>query len=182
MKLGIAAIAVTTAALGVGLVAGPAHAEKATFTDDPADAGGSLTDIRRVVLEHRTSAVVVRVGFDDLRSRSTAGPSGLAIGLDTRGDLDGPEFRLTTGLQSGTDYQLMRVSNGHTVGEPLTCPHKVRLYFTEDRLNFAASRACLGSPRRVRIAVLMRDEFDSSHPVTDWLGQPRSYTRWLTSS
>ena len=181
MKLGIAAIAVT-AAVGVGLLTAPAYAEQATFNDDPADASASLNDIRRVVLEHRTSAVVVRVGFDDLRSQSNAGGAGLTIGLDTRGDLEGPEFRLTTGLQSGTDYQLMRVRGGRAVGEPLTCPHKVQLYFTEDRLNFAASRTCLGSPKRVRIAVLMRDDFDSSHPITDWLGAPRSYTRWLTSS
>ena len=40
----------------------------------------------------------------------------------------------------------MRVRNGQAVGEPLTCPHQVRLDFAKDLLTFAAARTCLGSP------------------------------------
>jgi hypothetical protein len=163
------------------VVAGPAYAEKARFAD-PADATASLDDIRSVVVDHRTAQLVVKVRVTDLRRRSTGGPSGLTMLLDTRADRAGAEFRLTTGLQSGTDFQLMKVRGGEAVGEPLTCDHHLRLDFVEDRLSFAASRECLGSPVSVRIGVKMRDEFDGSHPVVDWLGEPRSWTERLSSS
>ena len=163
------------------VVAAPAHAEKARYAD-PADATASLTDIRAVVVDHRTARLVVKVRFTDLRRHSTGGPSGLTMLIDTRADRAGAEFRLTTGLQAGTDFQLMKVRGGRAVGEPLTCDHRVRLDFAEDRLSFAAARDCLESPASVRIGVKMRDEFDSSHPVVDWLGEPRSWTDRLASS
>ncbi len=163
------------------VVAGPAYADKARFAD-PADATASLDDIRSVVVDHRAAQLVVKVRFTDLRRRSTGGPSGLTMLIDTRADRAGAEFRLTTGLQSGTDFQLMKVRGGEAVGEPLTCAHHVRLDFAEDRLTFRAARDCLGSPASVRIGIKMRDEFDGSHPVVDWLGEPRSWTEPLASS
>jgi hypothetical protein len=172
---------VVAALMAATVVAGPAHADKARHAD-PADATASLTDIRAVVVDHRAAKVVVGVRFTDLRRRSTGGPSGLTILIDTRSDRAGAEFLLTTGLQAGTDFQLMKVRRGEAVGEPLTCDHHVRLNFAEDRLRFAAARDCLGSPESVRIGVKMRAEFDSSHPVVDWLGEPRSWTDPLASA
>ena len=180
MKLGTTALALLTAAVGATLVAGPAYADQARYPD-PADATASLTDLRAVSVAHGPQRLVVKVRFTDLRARSTGGPSGLAIGIDTDPDRRGPEFRLTTGLQAGTDYQLVAVRGSDVVGEPLTCPHKVALGFAGDRLTFVAARRCLGTPDSVRVALVMRDEFDSSHPVTDWLGARRSYTDWLAS-
>ena len=179
MKLGILALALACS-LGVALVAGPAYADRVRYPD-PADASASLSDVRAVSITHGAHRLVVRVRFADLRARSTGGPSGLAIGIDTDAAHVGPEFRLTTGLQSGTDYQLVPVRRGHVAGDPLTCPHRVKLDFAADRLTFVAARTCLGSPERVRVAVLMRDDFDSSHPVIDWLGARRSYTDWIVS-
>jgi hypothetical protein len=181
MKPTTGAAALLAAVLAVSLLAGPVSADQARYRD-PADASASLTDIRAVSVSHGARRVVVKVRFTDLRARSTGGPSGLTIGIDTDAAVRGPEFRLVTGLQSGTDYQLVAVSRGDVVGEPLTCAHKVALDFAGDRLSFAAARSCLDSPARVRVAVLMRDDFDSSHPVTDWLGARRSYTGWLASA
>jgi hypothetical protein len=157
------------------VVAGPAYAEKQRYAD-PADATASLTDIRSVVVDHRVGQLVVKIRFTDLRRNSTGGPAGLTMLIDTRSDRAGAEFRLTTGLQSGTDFQLMKVRGGRAVGEPLTCAHHLRLDFAEDRLSFGAARTCLGMPGSVRIGVKMRDDFDGSHPVVDWLGEPRSMT------
>jgi hypothetical protein len=181
MKLGIIATTITATALGVGLLTAPAYAERAYYPD-PADASASLTDIRGVTVDHGPSRLVVKVRFADLRRRSTGGPSGLAILINTRMDRKGAEFLLTTGLQSGTDYQLVRMRRGKVVGEPLSCAHKVVLDFDADRLRFRAARACLDTPESVSVSVKMRDEWDSSHPVTDWLGEPRSYTNPLVSS
>ena len=163
------------ALIAASTVAGPAHAVKKRYVD-PADATASLTDIRSVVVDHRVGQLVVKIRFTDLRRRSTGGPAGLTMLIDTRSDRVGAEFRLTTGLQSGTDFQLVKVRGGRAVGEPLSCPHRLRLDFAGDRLVFGAARTCLGSPQSVRVGVKMRDDFDSSHPVVDWLGAPRSWT------
>jgi hypothetical protein len=182
MKLRTISIALAVAALGGTLLAAPsAHAVQARYTD-PADATASLTDIRAVAVNHGPNRLIVSVRFTDLQRRSTGGGSGLTVGIDTRGDRAGPEFRLTTGLQEGTDYQLMRVRNGRAFGEALTCPHRLQLDFAAERLTFVAARTCLGTPARIRVAVLMRDQWDASHPVTDWLGAPRSYTPWQRSA
>jgi hypothetical protein len=163
------------------VLAGPAQAEEKTY-DDPADATASLTDIRTVSIDHGPTKVRIEVGFTDLRRRSAGGAAGLTIMIDTTKQTKGAELGLTTGLQDGTDYQLLRITDGHPVGEPLTCYHRVRLGFAADVLAFEASRSCLGDPSRVRIGVKMRDDFDSSHPVVDWLGRPKSWTTWVRSS
>ena len=181
MKLGTPAIAVITAVLGVGLLAGPAHAEKVRYAD-PADTTGSLTDIRAVTLDHRPARLVVTVRFTDLRRRSDGGPASLTIADRHQGGPRRCRVPPDPGLQAGTDYQLMRVRKGKVVGEPLTCPHQVRLDYANDRLTFATARTCIGSPESIRIGVKMRDDWDASHPITDWLGAPRSYTDRLVSS
>ena len=172
--------ATTVLALGVGVFA-PASAQRSAFPD-PADMGGaSLNDIRRVTVDHGPDRLVVTIGFVDLRHDSEEGPASLTMLLDTRPGHAGPEFRLTTGLYDGTDYQLRPVVDGRP-GEPLTCAHHVRLDPAADTLTFRAARSCLGMPARVRIGVKMTDEYDGSHPVTDWLGEPRSFTRWVATS
>jgi hypothetical protein len=175
-------LAITTAAaLSAGLFA-PAAAERVAFAD-PADMGGaSLNDIRRVTVNHGVDRLAVRIRFVDLRSDSEGGPASLTMLFNTRAARSGPEFRLTTGLYEGTDYQLRRVRNGRPVGEPLTCPHQLRLDQARDVLRFHVDRSCLDLPTRVRIGVKMTDEYDASHPVTDWLGEPRSFTRAVSTS
>lgn len=94
--------------------------------------------------------------------------------------MPGPEYRLTTGMYEGTDYQLMRMEDGHPVGEPMACDHDVHLGFTTDVVTVTAARRCLVTPHRVRVGVKMTDLYDGSHPVTDWLGAPGSWTEWVT--
>ena len=180
-RVALTAAGATMAVLATALTAGlaPAHAEQATYAD-PADTRPSPTDIRSVTVDHNLANVVVLVGFTDLRRSLPGGGSGLSIRLDTRADRPGAEFLLTTGLQEGTDYQLVRVRGGKVVGAPLTCSHRVRLGYAADRLRFRVSRDCLGLPARVRVALRMQDRVDPSHPLTDVLA-PR-WTRRVASS
>lgn len=173
----------TAAALAAATVAvaAPAHAESTTVKDG-ADATASLHDIRKVRVGHGSDRLKVRMGFTDLRKKSDAGPASIAIFIDTRKARKGPEFRLGSGLQSGTDYQLMRVKDWKIVGEPLTCEHDLELDFADDRLVFTAARPCLGSPDEIRIGAKMTDQYDGSHPVVDWLEGPRHWTPWLGSA
>jgi hypothetical protein len=169
------------AGLSLG-VAAPAMAERIGVSD-PADVGGaSLSDIRRVTVDHGTDQVFVKVRFTELKPRSEAGPSSLAIFVDTDAAKKGPEFRLGTGLQRGTDYQLVRIKDWKAVGEPLSCDHHLRLDFVDNLAKFRAARTCLGNPDEVRVGVKMTDLYDGSHPVVDWLGKPRSFTTWVASS
>ena len=173
--------ATTVLALAVGVFS-PAAAQRTSFPD-PADMGGaSLNDIRRVTVDHRVDRLVVTVRFVDLRRDSEGGPASLTMLFNTRSAQAGPEFRLTSGLYDGTDYQLMRVRDGRPVGEPLTCAHHVTLDPAADTLRFRAARSCLDLPTRVRTGVKMTDEYDASHPVTDWLGERRSFTPWVPMS
>lgn len=174
-----AAVVATTVLAGLTLAA-PAHAERGTY-DDPADATASLTDVRRVTVSHGPLTVFVKVTFTDLRRRSDAGPSSLAVYLDADPDRRGPDLALLTGLQSGTDYQLVKVRRWKVVGEPLTCDHRVGLRPAEDVAKIRVSRDCLGDPAEVRVGVRMVDEYDGSHPITDWLKGERRFTPWLQS-
>lgn len=173
------AAAVSAAALALGLlgVAAPARAETTTATD-PADTYGSLSDIRRVTLNHGPEQVIVKVRFTDLVAESDAGPSGMAIFFDHRPRVKGPEHRVDTGLQEGTDYQFTRTKGWAQAGDRLTCPVSLRLDFDKDVAITRVARECLGDAGRVRVAVKMVDLYDGSHPITDWLGNPRSFTSY----
>ncbi|NPC95291.1 hypothetical protein [Nocardioides sp. zg-DK7169] len=168
-------------ALAATLVLGtaaPAVAESGSYRD-PADAAASLNDVRRVDVAHQQGPLRVRVRVSDLRAISDAGPASLALWVDTDRTTRGPDLRLATGLQSGTDYQLVRTVGWKATSKPLTCAHSVRLRPGKDVAVLRLSRACLGDTDAVRVAVLMVDEYDASHPVRDWLGARRSFTPWL---
>lgn len=122
------------------------------------------------------------VTFTDLRPTSEAGPASIGIFIDTDPTRVGPEYRLGSGLQRGTDYQLVRMRDHQPVGEPLTCAHTVKLDFEANVLKFRTARTCLRSPEEVRVGVKMTDLYDASHPVHDWLGKAKSFTDWMASS
>ena len=168
-----AAAALLTATVGL---AGPAAAETTTVIDG-ADATASLSDIRRVTLAHRTSEVVVRTTFTDLRRNSAAG---LRINIDTDSSRPGPEFALVSGLGDGTDYQLLRVTDWQVHGQPKTCSHLATINWDTDVFRFTVARACIGSAAQVRVGVRMTDHHDPSHPVTDWMLGWRRFTAWMS--
>ena len=161
-------------ALTIGL-AGPAAAETTTF-DDGADTTASLNDILRVRLNHGPGRVTVKIRFTDLRRHSRGGPASIGIFLDTNPDRRGPEFRLGSGLNEGTDFQLVRMRNWKPRGNPKTCNHDLALQFRKDRLVFTVARRCIGRPDTVRVGAKMIDQFDGSHPVHDWMKGPRRFT------
>lgn len=169
------------AALAMALVGtGPASAE-VTSAHDGADATASLNDMLGLRVNHGAKRVTVRIRFTDLRRNSAAGPASIAIFLDTRRPRRGPEFRLGSGLQSGTDFQLMRTRGWRPVGEPKTCRHDLDLQFARDRLVFTVARGCIGAPNRVRVGARMTDHFDASHPITDWIKKRRGWIARVAS-
>lgn len=166
-------LAVVGAVVLLATAVGPASAERLGL-DDPADVGGaSLSDILAVTAVHAPKKLVVRVELAELQPTSDGGPASLSVFVDTDPTAKGPEFRVGTGLQEGTDYQLVRMVGWKPVGEPLTCSHAVGIDFAANRVRTRISRACLGNPAKVRVGVKMTDLYDGSHPVVDWLGKRR---------
>ena len=167
-------------ALAIALAA-PTQAETTSFNDG-ADTTASLQDILTVSVNHRADSATVKVTFTDLRRNSQGGPSSIGIFLDTNQARNGPEFRLGSGLQNGTDYQLVRMRNWKPVGGPKNCEHHVDLKFAKDRLVFTVARSCIRTPDTLRVGAKMTDEFDGSHPVHDWMKGPRRWTATVASS
>ena len=143
------ALAGLGAALLLTTSAAPASAERLGL-DDPADAGGSVSDILAVSAVHGAERVTVRVDFAELHPTSDFGPSSLSVFFIDHPSQKGPEFRIGTGLQEGTDYQLVRMENWRAVGEALSCEHDVKLNFKADRVRTRVDRRCLGDPEKVR--------------------------------
>lgn len=174
---GVAVAAI--AALAVLVPSGAAHAESTTVHDG-ADATGSPTDIHDVTVRHGPAQLRVHATFADLRKHN-GGTSEAVVFIDTDAGRKGPEFALSTGLEHGTDYQLVRVRNWWPRGGPMSCDHKVRLKYAKDVAKFRISRGCLGDPGRVRVGMRMVDRSDGSHVITDWMKGKRRFTRWLVA-
>ena len=169
---------VLAAACTAVLVATPAHAE-VTVVNDGADATASLTDIRRVRVDHGGEQLKVRVNFPDLRKNANAG---LNVYVDKNAQRRGPEFGLATPLFSGSDYALLRMKRWKFVGNGrVECDYDVTLKWKRDVLVFTADRGCFGDPDELRVGMRMRDAADPSHPVTDWLIGRRKFTDWLSA-
>jgi hypothetical protein len=167
-------------ALGLTLAAAPAQAERAGL-DDPADASASLNDIYGVEASYGQKIGKVHVRVADLQPTTDGGPASVEIFIDTKPKRKGPEYRLATGLQEGTDFQVVEMKDWEPVGEPIACSHRVELDFDDDVLRTRFGKDCIGYPKKIRVGVRMTDLYDASHPVTDWLGKPRFFSVFLAS-
>lgn len=172
------ALAVATAAAAVLTAAGPAAAQT-TVVNDGADASASLTDIRRVSVDHGDRTVQVKVRFPDLRKQAQAS---LSIFIDSDPDARGPERGVGLPLFSGSDFAMGRMRNWRFVGdEPVQCRYGADFRWRRDVVVLTARRGCFGTPDEVRVAMVMRDTADGSHPITDWLIGRRDFTEWVVS-
>lgn len=166
------ALTVGSAVVVAGLGAAPAHAEFYS-TSDPADAKGSLTDIRAVRAKHGAANVVVKVRFQDLTRSSAAG---LSIFLDTDRSAKGAEFVLSSGLNDGTDYVLTEAAGWRGTDQRVDCDYEAKFRWgAKNSVRARIDRSCLGEPQSVRISVKMADPTDGSTRVVDWSPERR---RW----
>ncbi|WP_134766632.1 hypothetical protein [Nocardioides sp. 1609] len=177
-SIGVAA-GLSVAALTLG-VAGPASAESIGVTDPRDTAHGS--DLRSVEVRNLETRVVVVTTHTNLR-RDPASGSGGAVFLDTDPADKGPERVLVGGYFEGTDYQLLETEgfNRRTWGDPVEGSYGLTLDYRQDRVVMRMSRAALGNPEDVRVAVTSSGTKSdgSGDAVVDWLGAPRSFTPWV---
>jgi hypothetical protein len=175
IKKHLAVLAATAVAVGT-LFTGSAVADVSTVLDAKNDTMGGA-DIWRVKVTHE-KRVRVDIKFKNLVPAFQSGASA-SIFVDTDKATAGPEFVLGTGLFEGTDYAMFRAEAWKSVGEPLTCFHKVTLDYDRDVAHVVFGRGCLGTPDAVRVAVKAASEHMGDVHV-DWLKGFRKFTPWVS--
>jgi hypothetical protein len=174
--LSAAAVAVATLAL----TQTPAANADGIGVSDPKDLGHGV-DLRSVEVEHKAANIVVTTTHTDLRPSYRTGSSG-SVFLDTDPADPGPEYVFAGGYFEGTDYQLLETDGfaNKTWGQPVEGSYRMRVDYDDDQVRMRISRAALGSPDEVRVAVRVAGTRpDGRSTRTDWLGAPRSFTDWV---
>lgn len=167
-------VATTAVALALPLLtAAPSHAEVVAVPDG--DDSTMAADIHRVRVAHRQKSVRVRVTFDDLRAAIEPG-QGLSLWLDTDPADKGPEYRLVSGLNRGTDYSFFKVNRWAGTGRTMVCNYNLKINWKKDFVVFAAARKCLGKPKTVAVAVKASEQATGGDPQVDWMAGVRTFS------
>jgi hypothetical protein len=173
------ALSVALIAASVALAA-PANAASLTVRD-PQDVSHGV-DLRTVRVTNGDRNVVILTTHTNLRRAPSTGSAG-AVYLDTDPADAGPEFVFVGGYYEGTDYQLLHTDGfGHrSWGAAVQGSYRMTVDYAADQVRMRVSRAALGKPARVRVAVRVSGTRSdgSSAGLVDWLGEPRSFTRWV---
>ena len=148
---------------------------------DPRDLDHGV-DLRSVVVDHRADDVVVTTTHRDLRESFRSGSAG-SVFIDTDPTDRGPEYVFVGGYFVGTDYQLLTTDgfSNKLWGEPVEGSYRMRVDYDREHVRMRMSREALGDPEQVRVAVRVAGTRpDGSNTGLDWLGDPRSFTDWVT--
>jgi hypothetical protein len=180
MRTAIAAVALTAAALPTVLAAS-ASAEQFGIDDPEETSHGS--DLRALQVRNGKENVDVATFHTNLRRDPATGSAG-AVYVDTDRDDRGPEYVFVGGFFEGTDY-LLRETEGFGPGAwgdaVENGDYVMRVSYRQDRVRMRMSRAALGDPDEVRVAVRISGTRTdgSSDGLVDWAGEPRSFSPWL---
>ena len=173
------ATALSATALVLGLT-GPANAASIGVSDPRDVSHGS--DLRSVELRNGDRNVVVITSHTNLRRDPSTGSAG-AVYIDTDRSDTGPEFVFVGGYFEGTDYQLLHTEAfGHqNWGAPVTGSYEMTIDYAREQVRMRMSRKALGYPGQVRVAVRVTGTRSdgTSTGIVDWLGEARSFTRWV---
>jgi len=171
--------ALSTAALSVGLAA-PANAE--LYGIDDLGSTGHGSDLLAVSIRNAPKRLIVKTFHENLRPDPKSGSAG-SVFIDTDPMNKGPEYVFVGGFFEGTDYQLLHTEGFRhsTWGDPVDGSYSMNVDYVADTVTFRMSRAAIGKAGKVRIAVRVSGTRNdgTSDGLTDWLGEPRSFTPWI---
>ncbi|MBA2638647.1 MAG: hypothetical protein H0U77_01325 [Nocardioidaceae bacterium] len=148
------------------LPAAPAAADARTFEDRADDARRGL-DIREVRVVH-DERLIVRARFDYVARHK---PRSWTVYFDTRRRDSGPEFAVSGGLRTDTDWQVFRVEGWRDpTAQVLTrCDSDMRIRFGfRGVATFEFAPRCFNRPFSVRVAV----RSDGRGGAGDWAPRP----------
>jgi hypothetical protein len=170
-----AVLATTAAALSF---AGPALAASLTVTD-PEDISHGV-DLRTVKVYNGEANLKVTLTHTNLRRSYKSGASGLVY-IDTDPADKGPEYVFSGGFYEGTDY-MFTTTEGFGVkrwGKPVECSYRMTVDYAAEKTRMRIGQGCFGDVDQVRVAVKVAGQRTDGTTLTDWLGEPREFTRWV---
>ena len=177
---GAAAIAAAsvTASLALGLAGVTTASAESIGVTDPDDTPHGV-DLRAVHIENTDTFVRITLSHTDLR-RSPASGAGGAVYLDTDKEDNGPELVFVGGYFEGTDYQLLETEGFGPAkwGSVVDGSWRMRLNYDKERTIMRMSRGSVGADK-IRVAVKVAGTKHNGTHVTDWLGEPKSFTSWV---
>ena len=168
--------ALSAAAVTIAL-AGPASAEL-YGVDDPQDTFHG-SDVLALQVRNAQDSVNVTTFHSNLR-RDPASGSGGRIYVDTDRNDAGPEYVFVGGFFEGTDYQLLHtegIAPGKWGNPVANGDYVMRVRYGKERVRFLMSRAALGNPGAVRVAV--RVSCTRTDEASQALGQSACVSRVL---
>jgi len=157
-------------------VAAPAQAVTRVVVDG--SDSRARVDLLRVKLRNADDRLLVRLRFDDLVRRSDKAGQSVGIYFDTDGSRPGPEIGLGSGLNYGTDYQLVRMRNWSQSTSRVSCVYDAELDWAADTATYVLEPACFGDYSRVRVAV-EASEYDGDVITSDWLREIKAFSPWV---
>lgn len=168
------------ALLAVTGLAAPASAEVVRVVDG--DDSAAAVDLLTARVAHAPRQVRVRTVHDNLLRQAIRAGQSITVFVDTDPDDAGPEYRLTGGLNRGTDYRLQRVDRWAGDGPTLTCRHRMEIDWRKDVVVVSFGRGCLGRPDTVRVAVRAGETSHEGREYVDWLIGRRQFTPWVAAA
>ncbi|MGN6574516.1 MAG: hypothetical protein ACTHKG_02400, partial [Nocardioides sp.] len=161
-------------------LAGSAAAATTTITPDPVGDMDHGADIVSVKVVNEKSVRVVLKAADLVPSYQSG--AGVKIYFDTDPQDAGPEYAFLGGLFDGTDYGVVAVDGWKVPKYPTTVGkfYIMKLDYEKDVAKIRISRAALGRPDAIRVAVRTSGEQPDGDYVHDWLGARREFTPWIT--
>lgn len=174
MKKSHVVAAAGTALMSVAALVPPASAAAVTVVDG--NDSEAAADLLRVRVTHTPKQVRVRMVHDNLFHNGIKAGQGVSVFLDTDPDDPGPEFRLLSGLNGGTDYVFERVGRWQGEGSPVSCRYQLSISWKDDVAVFTTGRGCLGRPDRVKVAVKVGETSHEGEQYVDWMTGVRRFT------
>lgn len=165
----------TVAALAATMLAAPAaEAGADRFRDTSGDAP-AVIDVESVRVKS-FARVVVTAGYRDLVDGRSGG---WTVYVDTTKRRIGPEFGVSGGLSTGTDYSIYRMRHWKFLSGPLSCPLDMSVNYKRDTSTFTIARRCLDRPERVRVAVVGGKATRDGSWVRDWAPRRHRFYDWV---
>jgi len=161
---------ITTGAVAGALAAfvlGAAPAVAASAVTPDAAEGTQQADLLKVRTVNETG-LRVRLTFDDIRRSGARYSQGFTVFVDTDAPRKGPELAMTGGLNTGTDYQLVRVRHWKLAQNPLGCSYRLTLDWRHDVAIARIGDDCLGDHSAARVGVRVNEAHQGTR-TADWL-------------
>ena len=160
-------------------LAGPASAELFGI-DDPEGGGGTGVNLLAVSVNNSNTILRIDLVHQNLRRSPDSQASGVVY-IDTDAADKGPELVFTAGLFAGTDYALLTTEGFGTNnwGEPVEGTYSMKLDYAKEQTHFRIGRDALGGADEVRVSIRVAGLRQNGSVAVDWLGKPRSFTKWL---